>query len=195
MLLTLTLFVIFAATAALVWFHGLWGNVLTLINLIFAALVATCFYEPVATAVVNQMSSYSYLVDFFCLWGLFAFTFGFMRLVTDLLSRRRLAFQPMVEMIGRSVLALVIGYLMMMFTAMTLHTAPLQASPFNGAWESPTDPSFLGLRPDGQWLSFVRGQSKLGLAGGSVFDETGDFVTRHFERRREFEGEETFLTQ
>jgi hypothetical protein len=192
MLLTVFLAVVLVGVAALVWFHGLWGNFLTLINLVFAALVATVFYEPLTTKVVEQMPSYTYLLDFLILWLVFAVTFGILRLFTDLLAPRRLAFHPQVELIGRSILALLIGYLMMCFTAMSLHTAPIQARPFNGAWQSPTDPSFLGMRPDAQWMNFVRGQSKLGLKGNTVFDEGGTFVTRHAARREAFEKIDTF---
>jgi hypothetical protein len=195
MLMTLFLAFVLLFVAGMTWFHGLWGNFLTLVNLLFAAMVATSFYEPISSAIVKQLTSYSYLVDFLTIWGLFALTFGLMRLITDMLSQRRLKFHPHVETAGRSILALLVGYLMMMFTSMTLHTAPIQASPFNVAWQSPSDPTFLGMRPDEQWMGLVRGQSKMGLKGASVFDENGDFIRRHFDRRRRLESEETFLVQ
>lgn len=195
MLLTLFLLVVFAVTAGLTWLHGLWSNLLTLVNMLLAALVATIFYEPAATALRDSMAQMTYLLDFLLLWLLFAVSFGIFRLATDLISRERLRFPPMVELVGRSITAVIIGYVMVMFTTMTLHTAPLQASPFNGAWSTPGEASFLGLRPDAQWLSFVRGQSQMGLKGGSVFDENGTFVQRHHARRQAFESEEAFLVQ
>ncbi len=194
MLLTLFLLVVFAATAALVWFHGLWSNIVTLINILFAGFTATNFYEPLATMAVEQMPSYSYVVDFIILWALFALSFGLTRVITELISRQRLRFQPMVETIGRSVTAVIIAYVMVMFTTMTLHTAPIHASPFNGAWATTEDASFLGLRPDAQWLSFVRGQSQMGLSGSSVFDESGTFIPKYRDRRAALEGEESFLS-
>lgn len=195
MLLTLFLLFVFAATGALVWFHGLWSNLVTLINMLFAGFVATIFFEPLTTLAVEQMPAYSYVLEFIILWALFAFTFGILRVVSELVSRQRLRFQPMVELVGRSVTAVIIGYVMVMFTNMTLHTAPIEASPFNGAWATAGDASFLGMRPDGQWLSFVRGQSQMGLSGSSVFDETGSFVTSYYARRQALEGEESFLAE
>jgi hypothetical protein len=196
MLMTLFLLVVLASTAGLVWFHGLWGNLITLVNLLFAGMVATIFYEPLAKLLAQQAPESSYLADFLILWALFALTFGIMRLATDLISRQRLVFHPQVELIGRSVTAVIVGYVMVMFTCFTLHTAPLQASPFQGAWPAPNTPSFLfGISPDRQWLAFVRGQSKMGLQGDRVFDEFGNFVQDHHQRRNAFESEEGFLVR
>jgi hypothetical protein len=194
MLLTLFLFLVLAGTAGLAWFHGLWGNLVTLVNMLFAGMVATVFYEPLTKLIVEQAPRATYLVDFLVLWGLFVLTFGIMRLLTDLLSRKRLMFHPQVELIGRSITAVIVGYVMVMFTCFTLHTAPLPASPFPGAWSGPKSSSFLGLSPDAQWLSFVRGQSKMGLSGNGVFDEFGNYTEVHYARRQAFESEEGFVT-
>ena len=194
MLLTLFLLFVLLLTAAGVWFHGLWGNIVTLINMLIAAIVATCYYEPATTQILNSTSqNYSYIADFLVLWLIFAFTFGILRLITDMISPKRIKFHPMTELIGRSVLAVVIGYVMMMFTAFTIHTAPIQSQPFNGAL-SPGSSSFLGMSPELQWLGFVRGQSKMGLKGGSVFDETGVWISQQYERRQALEKEEGFLS-
>ena len=195
MLLTLFVLVVFGLAAAGVWFHGLWGNVVTLVNLLISALVATSYYEPVTLQVLDLTSpEYSYVADFLVLWGLFALTFGILRLICDLLSPHRLKFHPMTELIGRSITAVIIGYVLMMFTAMTVHTAPLQANPFNGAWTS-SYASFLGMSPESQWLGFVRGQSQLGLKGGPVFDETGTWLDDQANRRRALEQQEGFLSR
>jgi hypothetical protein len=196
MLLTLFLLLVFAAVAAGVWFHGLWGGVVTLVNLLISGLVATSFYEP-ATAQLLDLTSrdYSYLMDFLVLWGIFAFTFGILRLITDMISPKRLKFHPTTELVGRSVMCVIVAYVMVMFTAMTIHTAPLQASPFNGAWSGPNDASFLGMKPEAQWLGFVRGQSQMGLSGGTVFDQSGAWLNDHYQRRQAFEKEEGFLAR
>ncbi|MBM4001363.1 MAG: hypothetical protein FJ297_17820 [Planctomycetes bacterium] len=193
MLLTLFLLVVFAAAAGLVWLHGLWSNCITLVNLLVAAMVATSYYEPITAQAVGQMRPYTYLLDFLLIWLLFTIVFGILRLVTDLLSRKRLRFDPHVELIGRSVTAVVIGYVVMMFTCSTLHLAPIESSPFNGAWQSAESSSFLGMSPDKQWFGFVRGQSKMGLRGGQVFDPNGQYRGKHFERRKQFESLSGFL--
>jgi len=193
MLLSLFLLFVFALTAAGVWFHGLWGGVVTLVNLLIAGLVATSFYEPVALQIVGFSRNYTYLADFLALWFLFAVTFGLLRLITDIISPNRLKFHTLTEMIGRSIMCVVVGYVMMMFTAMTIHTAPIQASPFNGAWSGPSSSSFLGMKPESQWIGFVRGQSKWSLKGGEVFDEDGSWLADHYARRTEFEKETGFL--
>lgn len=194
-MLTLFLLVVFLLTAGLTWLQGLWKGLLTLVNVLLAGLVATIFFEPITTAIVESSAQMTYLLDFLVLWGLFALAITVFRIVTEIVSRERVQFHPMVELVGRSITALLIGYLMVMFTNMTLHTAPIQASPFNGAWTSPGEASFVGLSPDAQWLSFVRGQSQMGLAGSHVFDEDGSFVQRYYSRRQALESEAEFLVQ
>ena len=145
-MLTLILLLIFLAFVAALWFQGLWSNLLTLINMLFAMMLAFNFYEPLSKLLVNQERSYNYLYDYLVLWGLFALSFGILRLVTDMLSRRRVVFNIWVEMVGRSVVAVWIAWLFIGFVCATMHTAPIGESPM-GFQQAPLSGNFLGMAP------------------------------------------------
>ena len=90
-MLFLFLFAVLAATAAGVWFQGLWSAAITLVNMLLAMIVATSFFEPVCTAIegISAARTYTYLLDFIVLWVLFAITFGILRTFTDDRGNRR----------------------------------------------------------------------------------------------------------
>src|SRR5215471_2688028 len=97
----LFLLLIFAAATAGIWFQGLWGATVTLVNLLLAMMIATCFFEPICTMLEGVgLASFTFLLDFLVLWLLFAIAFGILRAVTDALSRLRVAFDMPVEMAG-----------------------------------------------------------------------------------------------
>ncbi len=81
-MLNLVLILIFLIVAAAMWFQGLWSSVVTLINMFLAMMLAFNYFEPLADLIEKQDRSYTYLVDFLCLWGLFVVSFGFLRLFT-----------------------------------------------------------------------------------------------------------------
>jgi hypothetical protein len=65
----LFLFLLFVIVAAGLWFQGLWSNAVTLINLFFAMLIATNFWEPTCTLIEGfGAGSFTYLLDFIVLW-------------------------------------------------------------------------------------------------------------------------------
>lgn len=184
---------VFFLVAVLVWFQGFWGGVIAVVQILFAALLATSLYEPVAASLAGQMPAYSYLLDLFTIWGIFVVAYGVSRTATELLSRKRVQFHPGMELGGRSVAALVAAYLFTMFAAFTVHLAPLQAKPFGG-WD-PMSKESVALRPDIQWMNFVRGQSQMGLRGKTVFDPRGTFTGDFYKRREAFEKEEGYLVR
>ena len=202
--------VILIAVIAATWFVGLWNNVITLINVVFAASIASVFYEPVADAIEARNPTYTYMVDFVCLWGLFFVSFVVLRGVTDLLSRNRLEFDVWVEMIGRTVLSIAISWIFLCFTLFTLHTAPL---PLDSDFQThPDTVNFLG-GPDRLWLAFLQSRSQGALAESidgpllseydlnslhaddqnlevRVFDSRSDFIYKYHHRRQLLAGEE-----
>lgn len=208
-MLTLVLLLIFLIVAAALWFQGLWSNTITLINMFLAVMLAFNYYEPLAALIEKNEASYTYLYDFLLLWGLFALSFGALRLCTDLLSRRRVVFNYWVEMIGRTVLALWIAWLFVGFTCATLHTAPLGRHPM-GFQKTPTAGNFLGTAPGRQWLAFMRSRSRGAFRRSEsdpqkrsplerdknldarVFDPEGKFIWKYYQRRANFEKESDY---
>ncbi len=192
-MLTLVLLLIFLIVVGLLWFQGLWSNAITLINTTLAAALALNYFEPVAELVATQSPSYTYLWDFLCLWGLFAISFGVLRLVTDLLSRRRVVFEFWTEMVGRSVLAIWVAWIFVGFTCVSLHTAPLDAHPM-GFQETYSSGNFLGMSPGKQWLAFMQSRSEGALSRGTprVFDPDSQFILKYYQRRKNFEAESDY---
>ncbi len=189
-MLTLVLLLIFLACVAALWFQGLWSNLVTLINMLIAMMLAFNYFEPVAKLLVNQERSYNYLYDYVVLWLLFAISFGILRLITDFASPRRVVFNFWVEMVGRSVLAVWIAWLFIGFVCATMHTAPLGPHPL-GFQQTPTSGNFLGMAPGRQWLAFMQSRSRGALRGGSggEFDPHSEFILKYYQRRVNFEKE------
>ena len=201
----LFLFLIFVGTAVALWFQGLWNTAVTLINLVIAMLIATNLFEPLSTLLESFDASFTYLYDFIVLWVLFAFVFGILRLITDLLSSKAVKFNLPVEMAGRTILAIWCGWLMVCFVAFSLQMAPLNSETPMGAWEGPFDKTFLFFAPDRQWLGFMQSRSRGALSRGNysgdihpndadldveTFDPHGKFPVEYHRRRVNYENTE-----
>jgi hypothetical protein len=196
----LFLLLVLLGTGAGVWFQGFWSGVVTLVNLLLAMIIASSFYEPVATAIdgIGAAASYTYLLDFIVLWLLFAIAFGVLRAITDALSKSQVSFPLPVEMGGRSVMALFCGWIMVCFVAYSLHTAPLNSPTPLGAWSTPSAKTFGPVSPDRLWLGFLYSRSRGALAG-RPFDElnssnpTNHFLLRYRDRRVKYAAPDTSL--
>jgi hypothetical protein len=205
-MLNLVLLLIFLICVAALWFQGLWSNVVTLINLLLAMMLAFNYFEPVARMLDGFEASYTYLWDFIALWGLFALSFGVLRAMTDMLSRTRVAFDFWVETVGRSLTAVWIAWLFVGFICATMHTAPLGESPM-GFQRTPQSGNFLGMAPDRLWLGFMQSRSRGALSRGEsdptklsrrtedkdaqvrIFDPDGRFILKYHQRRLNFQDE------
>jgi len=208
-MLTLVLLGVFLACMAALSMEGMWGNAIRLINTVTAALLATNYFEPAAAWLAGWQPSYTYLWDFVVLWGLFALFASLLRTVTDLLSRVRVRFLKIVDRIGGGFFAACVGWVMVCFTAMSLHMAPLGENFFRGSFQpdSPKERIFFGLGPDRMWLAFVQkcsrglysrtlsreelGRRRYGVAKDepesqrklAVFDRHCEFIYKYRQRR------------
>jgi hypothetical protein len=191
MYLTIVLLAVFFACVAMMFNEGLWNNAIAFFNVMTAALLATNYFEPLATWLDRQQPTYTYVWDFLALWAVFAAVLVVLRLATDTISHVKVRFKMPVEMIGGIFFALWIGWIMVCFTTFSLHMAPLARNSFGGAFqETPESEMFFGLAPDRKWLAFVHTMSDDGsLARGekNVFDPQTDFILRYGARRAAFE--------
>lgn len=202
MFLNAVLIVVFLVAVAMLWNEGLWSNTTSLINVVFAGLLATNYFEPAATFMDEQFPSLTYLWDFVCIWLIFVVSYGLLRSCTDELSRMQVRFKMPVEQTGRIVSCLAIGWVLVCFTTTTLHVAPLALHHLRGSFqETPTSNNFFGIGPDQLWLGFVQGRSRGALAtpddtarssqpgdnGKRVFDPESEFILRYGARRLQFE--------
>ena len=124
-MVALIIILVFVIVIASTWWMGLWSNLITLVNFLLAAMVASSFFEPVASRLDEMMPSYTYLVDFLALWLIFIVSFIALRGITELLSGVRLKFDYWTETIGRSILSVWLACCFVCFTCFSLHLAPL----------------------------------------------------------------------
>jgi len=190
MILTLILLAILAAVTGMLVREGLWRSLLMFFNVLLAATVATAWFAPLAAILEGQLADYAHLVDFLSIWVIFCAVLALLREATDRLAPTKVEFPMLVERIGGGIAALLTGWVMMAFTAATLHTAPVARDLVQ---PTPETRMFLGLSPDRKWLGWVRGNSLSGpfsRGDAGVFDEQADFILRYADRRLKLEEQE-----
>ena len=157
-LFPILLVLIFVVAIATLGLEGLWGNAIALVNVVTAALVATNFWEPIAGWLLAKEERGEYLWDFVTIWGLFIVVVSLMRLASDSLSRYRVRFPKLLDVIGGYFFAAWVGWMMICFTTFTLHTAPLAKNFMSGGFK-PEERMLFHLAPDRQWLGFMQKMS------------------------------------
>ena len=188
MIISLVLFAILAAVTGMLVREGLWRSTLMFFNVLTAATVATAWFSPLAAVLEEQIKDYAKLVDFLSIWLIFCAVLALLRELTDRISPTSLVFPLLVERIGGGLMAFLTGWIMMTFTAATLHTAPVTR---DDVQPTPEARMFFGLAPDRKWLGWVRGSSLTGpFSRGPdlVFDKEADFILRYADRRQKFSG-------
>jgi hypothetical protein len=186
LLTTVLLLAILAAVTGMMVWAGLWRSLLMFFNVLAAATLATAWYETLAGFADRFLPTYTYLLDFLSVWLIFCAMLSLLRLATDSLSRRKVEFPMLVERVGGGIVALMTGWLVMAFTAATLHVAPV---PRDMVQPTPEARMFLGFAPDRKWLHWVRGSSQLGPFSrpDHAFDKHADFILRYADRRLQLE--------
>ena len=189
MILPALLCLIWVICIAMLWNEGMWTNCINLINVVFAALLAMNYWEPVADFAESKMPSFTYLLDYLSMWLVFFVSFIVLRAATDGLSRTQVKFKLPIEQAGRIISVIAIGWIMVCFFLATLHTAPLaRTAVFGGFQATPMSNSFFGMAPDRMWLGYVQYRSKNALATSParVFDEQAEYIFKYGQRRERF---------
>lgn len=190
MIFPLLMLVLMVGIFASLMREGLWSNLLTLINVTFAALLATNFFEPLATKLTEYVPKGTMFWDMVAIWGIFALAYLVFRSATMQASKWHIKFKKPIDMGGGYFFALWTAYLFMAFTTVSLHTAPLSREPLWSGFRV-EDPIFFGMKPDRQWLAFVQLVSRGSLARMvdenqpelHVFDPRGEFMPKYSTRR------------
>lgn len=165
--------VMFILIVASTWWFGLWSNVITLINLLISALVASSLYHPIFIQLVatfqtdsNTRPSHFEYFDFLSVWIAFVLTYVILRGATDMMSGFRLKFDPLTEIIGRSVLSIWIACVFICFSFFTLQMAPLPPAYYSSKdFVARKD---LGTLPDKLWLAFIQSRSRGALSASKA---------------------------
>ncbi len=158
------------------WWFGFWNNMLTMINCILAGLIATSAYPVISefvTSLDEAENSYAFIGDFVGLWAIFVISFMLLRGFTDTLSKYRLKFDSITEMVGRSVFSIGTAIVLLCFTSFTLQLAPLDQDLFgeSGKPAGPTDAAVSSL-PDQMWVGYAQYASTGPLSSGSEIPST-----------------------
>jgi len=188
MMISLVLLGIFVAVSFALWREGPWSGLIMLLNVLLAASLATAWYPAVVAKLEMFLPSYSYLLDFLALQGTFCLLLLVLREITDRTSRTRVRFRRPVELVAGPVVAVLTAWIVVCFTAASLHTAPV---PRDMIQPTPEARMFFGLATDRRWLAWVRGSSRRGPFAdpGQPFDPAADFILRYASRRKALEAE------
>lgn len=190
LILSLLLLVILAVATALLTLGGLWRALVAFFNVLTAACIATAWYETLAGFLDKYLASYTYLLDFLAIWLIFTVVFSLLRAATDRFAPHKVQFPQLVDWIGGGVVSFLTAWVLVAFTAASLHTAPV---PRDVIQPTPETKMFFGLAPDRKWLAWVRNSSLSGpFSRGEphVFDKDGDFILRYADRRLKLEQSE-----
>jgi hypothetical protein len=188
MTVSLTLLAVFVVVAFAIWREGPWSGLIMLLNVLLAASLATAWYPAVVAKLEMFLGSYTYLLDFAALQGTFCLLLLMLREITDRVSRTRVRFRKPVELVAGPLVAVLTAWVVVCFTAASLHTAPV---PRDFIQPTPEARLFFGLAPDRRWLAWVRGSSRRGPFAdpGRAFDPDADFILRYATRRAALEAE------
>ena len=193
MIVNLVLLLVFITFTLLLVREGLWSAMLMFLNVLVAATVATAWFGVLTVSLEKLVPSYTFLLDFLSMWGIFSIVLLALREITDRVSRTKVKFLRQIELCGAPIVALLSGWVMVAFTATSLHTA---AVPRWLVQETPQARMFFGLSPDRKWLSWMRNSSLDGPFAWprnnerAIFDKDADFILRYADRRFKLEGEE-----
>ena len=172
---------------AMMWPEGMWGNTLTMVNVVLSALIALNFYEPIADFLDARMPSFTYYADFLSQWLLFAISLAVFSITTDQISKTQVRFKLPLEQAGRAIFAVATAAVFVCFVTTTMHTAPLSRSPFRGSFQQePLSNNVFGTAPDRMLLGFMHSRSQQALANGTPtpFDKEGDYILKYGARRQ-----------
>jgi len=197
MLTTLMVLIVIACIGVL-FTEGMWGNAIRLINVVTAALVSTSFFEPVADLMESFMPTYTFLCDFLALWAVFVVSMAVLRTATNAISKVKVRFHWLADRIGSVFFATWIGWVMVCFVMMSLHTAPLARNFLWGSFKTTNQGRMVfGLAPDRQWLAFTQKMSRGAFCRSAteeewkqqkyVFDPRSEFMVKYATRRANLE--------
>ncbi len=140
--------------------EGLWGSALMFFNVLFGAMIAFNFYEPLARLIDSTGLPWGFS-DTLCLMLLFTFSVGILRMTTETIAPAQVRFPMPIYHLGRLVFGLGGAVVTMSIVILAFHCAPIYKKMF-GTVVYDTKPPF-GLGLDHQFLGFFQRET------GAVF--------------------------
>jgi len=182
--------------------EGLWGSAVMFFNVVFGALIAFNFYEPLASLLDRTGIGWGFS-DTLCMMGLFCVSVLLLRLTTETIAPAQVRFPPAIYHAGRLIFGLAGALVTMAIIILSFHAAPVHKKLFT-VIDYQTKPPF-GMGLDHQWLGFFQYETGAVFArygvgrrdpyrqyghGGpvQVFDPRGDWLIVHQQSRPYGEG-------
>ncbi len=185
--------IVFFATLAMMVQMGIWSNLITLLAIVIGGITAFGVHQPLVVMIDERTGgSYTYLLDFFVLWLVFAVVVGLIKLIAGRLSRNRVNFPDNVDNFGGAALAAFTGYVMLCFAMATFHAAPLGYDVLSSAYEYGDSPDaaesamadkFAPMAPTIAWLRLCDSVLSPEAFGGAGFSSK-IFVAEHGKHRK-----------
>ena len=144
--------------------EGLWGSAVMFFNVLFAAMIAFNFYEPLA-ALIDQTGINWGFSDTLCMLGLFCISLLMLRMTTETIAPVMVRFPMPVYHAGRLIFALGGAGVTMAVVILSFHAAPVHKMIFSTIDYKSKPPFGLGL--DHLWLGFFQYET------GAVFSRLG----------------------
>jgi len=196
MILFLLQLVVVAACVGFLFRDGMWGNFIRSMNIMFAGILATNFFEPFARFLEDMIgSSLTYFYDFLALWILFAVFFIILHLLTSAASRVKVRFNRYLDNVFSVIYSLAVAGTLLSIFLFSLHLAPLGTKPF-GAPILINDEIPRGIR----WAAIMEGVSagvfsrKVSPEEESIYNgpvasflKAGNVFERYFQRAKSLE--------
>jgi len=155
--------------------EGLWGAALMFFNVLFAAMIAFNFYEPLAALLDRTGINWGFS-DTLCMMGLFCIALVMLRMTTETLAPAQVRFPTPIYHIGRLVFGLAGAVVTMAVIILAFHAAPVHKKIFQAVRYDTKPPFRLGI--DHQWLGFFQHATgtvfaRYGVGGRDPFREYG----------------------
>jgi hypothetical protein len=148
--------------------EGVWGTALMFFNVLFGALIAFNFYEPLAQIIADNAGFISHLADMISLMLLFSASVMVLRVATEYLAPAMIRFPMPLYHLGRLIFAFGTSVIVFSMILLGLHAAPVHQKIFYVVDYKQKPPFGFGI--DHLWLAFFQKTT------GEIFprfDDTG----------------------
>jgi hypothetical protein len=166
--------------------EGLWGSALMFFNVLFAAMIAFNFYEPLAAMLDGTGIGWGFS-DTLCLMLLFSISVLLLRMTTETIAPAQVKFPMPVYHLGRLVFGLGGAAVTMSIIILAFHCAPVYKKIF-GVVDYKSKPPF-GLGLDHLFLGFFQNET------GAVFARYGSGQRDPFREYGNGRGGERYTVQ
>lgn len=150
--------------------EGLWGAALMFFNVLFSALIAFNFYEPLADLLAKNVSAMAGYADTLCLLGLFIVSIVIFRIVTETIAPAMVRFPLPLYHAGRWLFGFLTGAVTIAIVLLAFETSPVHKKMF-GVMDYDFKPPW-GMALDRHWLAFF--QYTTGCVFANYNDENGN---------------------